>query len=488
VTDFSRRRLLAGTAGLAILPVPALAAFRTAAPMRLVAGTRTLEVNGRAAPVFRLSGPGDVSGLRLAPEQKFTVDLVNEAAVPTIIHWHGQVPPWTQDGFPWPQTPPIPTGGSHRYDYVAQPGTYWMHSHQGLQEQTLMAAPLIVHDKASLREDRQEIVLMLHDFSFHTPEALLDALVHPPMDQMSGMAGMGGMAKMGGMTKMGDDGAGAQAMKMDLNDIDFDAFLANDRTLADPEIIRVEHRGRVRLRVINAAASTQFWLSLGGITGTVVAVDGSPVHPVTGEMFPISMAQRLDIMLEMPADGVVPIIAQVEGTAKQTGIILATPGAPIPRVATLAATVAPPADLSLEQRLAARNPLSPRRADIVHRVVLDGGMIPYRWSLNGQYWPKITPLMVEHGQRVVIDMVNRTAMAHPMHLHGHDFQVMALNGKRLSGARRDTVMVPAKGRVAIAFDAANPGRWPFHCHNLYHMVTGMMTEVRYRSFPMSGIY
>lgn len=366
MTPLSRRRLLAGTAGLAIVPAPALAAA-TAAPMRLAAGTRTLEVNGRAARVFRLTGPGGVSSLRLAPEQKFAGDLVNETGVPTIIHWHGQTPPWTEDGFPWPQTPPIPAEGSHRYDYLPRPGTYWMHSHQGLQEQALMAPPLIVHSKAELSEDRQEIVLMLHDFSFHAPDTLLDALIHPPVNQMSGMAGMN------------HGQAGAPAMKMDLNDVGFDAFLANDRTLADPAVVRVERQGRVRLRVINAAAATQFWLSLGGISGTVVAVDGSPVHPVTGGVFPISMAQRLDILLEMPAHGPVPILAQVEGTNKRTGIILAAAGATIPLVAELAPMVAPPADLSLETRLAALKPLPPRQPDLVHRVVLDGGMMPYRW-------------------------------------------------------------------------------------------------------------
>ncbi|WP_306309129.1 multicopper oxidase domain-containing protein, partial [Acidocella aminolytica] len=78
-----------------------------------------------------------------------------------MIHWHGQLPPWTQDGFPWPQTPPIAPAATRTYDYAPIPGTYWMHSHQGLQEQSLMTAPLIVRDAIELREDRQEIVLML---------------------------------------------------------------------------------------------------------------------------------------------------------------------------------------------------------------------------------------------------------------------------------------------------------------------------------------
>jgi len=70
-------------------------------------------------------------------------------------------------------------------------------------------------------------------------------------------------------------------------------------------------------------------------------------------------------------------------------------------------------------------------------------------------------------------------MAHPMHLHGHHFQVVAIDGTPVSGAVRDTVLVPVNGTVTLAFDAENPGRWLFHCHNLYHMATGMMTEVTY---------
>jgi FtsP/CotA-like multicopper oxidase with cupredoxin domain len=112
-------------------------------------------------------------------------------------------------------------------------------------------------------------------------------------------------------------------------------------------------------------------------------------------------------------------------------------------------------------------------------VILAGAMAPYAWSMNGEYWPDVTPLMIAHGQRVAIEMVNHSTMAHPMHLHGHASQVVALNGAPLAGALRDTVLVPPKSSVTVAFDADNPGRWAFHCHNMYHQVTGMMTEVRY---------
>lgn len=136
-------------------------------------------------------------------------------------------------------------------------------------------------------------------------------------------------------------------------------------------------------------------------------------------------------------------------------------------------------DLSLEQALEALSPLGLRRADVLHRIELTGNMIPYAWSIDNRNWAQRRPLRVSQGQRVVVEMVNRSPMAHPMHLHGHQFQVIGLNGKQINGAVRDTVLVPLDGTVRIAFDADNPGRWLFHCHNLLHMATGMITELAY---------
>jgi FtsP/CotA-like multicopper oxidase with cupredoxin domain len=106
-------------------------------------------------------------------------------------------------------------------------------------------------------------------------------------------------------------------------------------------------------------------------------------------------------------------------------------------------------------------------------------MSGYVWGLNGATYPDVPPLRVALGERVEIAMANKTMMSHPMHLHGHFFQVVAVDGKRFPGAVRDTVLVPPMTTVTIAFDADNPGRWVFHCHNLYHMESGMMTTVEY---------
>jgi FtsP/CotA-like multicopper oxidase with cupredoxin domain len=274
--------------------------------------------------------------------------------------------------------------------------------------------------------------------------------------------------------------AGAAPMAMHLNDVVYDAFLANDRTLDDPQVIRVEPHGRVRLRVINAAAATNFFLDLGGLEGRLIEVDGNPVAPLPGRRFELATAQRIDLRLALPAGpGAYPVFAQGEGGDRRTGIVLATKTAQVRRLPSVAEAAAPAVGSALESRLRAAEPLSAKPADRRHQVALTGGGADYRWGLNDDVYGAHKPLLVSAGERVEIDLVNRTAMAHPMHLHGHSFQVVALDGRRFSGALRDTLLVPPNAGTTIAFDADNPGNWVFHCHHLYHMHAGMMTTVEY---------
>src|SRR3982074_1457690 len=212
-TLLTRRQILASGVAMAAT-IPFLPKTRaTAAPethtakLRLTAGTRTLTVNGKPARVFGLIGPNGKPGITLSPGERFHVDLVNRADTSTIIHWHGQLPPWTQDGFPWPQTPPIPAGDTYSYDYAPIAGTFWMHSHQGTQEQSLMTAPLIVHSAEDMRADQQEVVLMLHDFSFDTPDELLAGLT-----KSNGSQGAIPKSGMGNNMNMGSGSMGAMNM------------------------------------------------------------------------------------------------------------------------------------------------------------------------------------------------------------------------------------------------------------------------------------
>ncbi len=478
----SRRRFMASSAtlaaGLGMLGTSTASA--QPAPIALRAVRRSIEVNGRAASVFGLIGPDGRSGLALDAGVRFNLALKNEIDQALIVHWHGQTPGPDQDGVTETgYVSAVAAGASREYNFAPRSGTHWMHSHHGLQEQDLMAAPLILRSGEDLKRDAQEVIVLLHDFSFRKPEELL-----------AGLTGGTGMAMdHGGMDMQGMDMSGMDHGSMnhgamnsgggDLNDVAYDAYLANDRTLRDPEVFNVERSGRVHLRLINGATATAFWIDLGALEGEVVAVDGNPVAPVRSRRFPMTQGQRVDVLITLTENGAFPILAQREGDTAQTGFILATPGATIAKLGDAAHHAAAPVDNSLESQLRAAWPLAEKPADVTHRLGLTGSMMPYQWSFDGKTWKDHVPLSVKAGQRVVLEVVNRSMMAHPMHLHGHHFQVVALNGTPVRGAMRDTVLVPVEGSVTLAFDADNPGRWLFHCHNLYHMATGMMTEVVY---------
>ena len=106
-------------------------------------------------------------------------------------------------------------------------------------------------------------------------------------------------------------------------------------------------------------------------------------------------------------------------------------------------------------------------------------MASYAWTLNGARYGEHRPLTVRAGERIEVTLRNTTEMSRPMHLHGHVFQVVAINGERMVGALHDSVLVPRNSSVTLAFDADNPGRWAFHCHHLYHLAAGMMTSMEY---------
>jgi FtsP/CotA-like multicopper oxidase with cupredoxin domain len=464
-----RTVLVSALAAAAVGPTVAHAQSGPAPITALLLERRTIEVNGKPASVFGIRQTDGTYGITTEVGKPFRVRVENKVDQPSLIHWHGLTPPWRQDGVPGISGPPIPPGGSADYDFPLRfGGTFWMHSHEGLQEQSLMLAPLIIHDGRD-RSDLQEIVVMLNDFSFTPPEQIFAALRKG--GSMSGMASGG--APMAGMAR--------GPTPPDLNDVKYDAFLANDRTLADPEIVKVEPREHVLIRLINGSSMSNYHLDLDQLKGELVAVDGVRIVPVMSRRFPIATAQRLDIRLAMPRrPAAYPILAVLEGERKQTGIVLTVGAAKIARIPDTTGTPSPALTLDLERRLRAADALKPRKPNRVHILNLTGEMSRYIWSINNVAWSKdVPPLPIAAGERVELVMINRTGMAHPMHLHGHQFQVVEIDGKRFPGAVRDTVLVPPGRRVVVAFDANNPGLWAFHCHLLYHLDAGMFTTFRY---------
>ena len=158
----------------------------TSSPITLDAEMRTLEINGKTASVMGLRQQGGDQGLSMRVNQPFNVTLQNNLAAPTAIHWHGLHPPNGQDGVPGLTQPVINPGASAHYHFPTLPsGTHWMHSHQGLQEAFLLAAPLIVHDPSDEPKDEEQIMLFFGDFSFTPPPEIYARLRKPSASAMA---------------------------------------------------------------------------------------------------------------------------------------------------------------------------------------------------------------------------------------------------------------------------------------------------------------
>ena len=392
----SRRAVIAGgvatLAGSAIVAraqyPPADGTGGAAPPTVLRLERRDIEVKGKTASVFGIRQPGGAFGLTTDIGKPFRVRVENGVDEPSLIHWHGLTPPWRQDGVPGISGPSIPPGGSADYDFPLRfGGTFWMHSHQGLQEQRLMAAPLIIRDQRA-RADQQEVVVMLADFSFTPPEQIFEGL-----KKSGSMAGMGSAgAAPAPMSKMSKMQGGGAAAAPDLNDVKYDAFLANDRTLGDPERVKVEPGGRVLLRLINSSSMSAYHIDLGQLDGELIAVDGFAVAPIRGRSFPIAVAQRLDIRVALPrGPGAYPVLAVLEGERNRTGVVLVAGNGPVARIAGQADAPSPALTLDLESRLRAAQPLAERKADRVHNLNLTGEMAGYVWSINEVAWNKDVP-------------------------------------------------------------------------------------------------
>lgn len=418
-----------------------------------------IDVNGKKAKVYNLVQSDGTTGLNRTQGSDFAVLLENHTTKPTCVHWHGLILPNDQDGVPYVTQAPIPPGGSYAYNFkIVQHGSYWMHSHYRFQEQQLLSAPLIIYKNEKEHRQANDCIMFIEDFTFENPEKIFENL---------------------------RTSAKEMAISRDLNDVKFDVFLTNRKTLKNPSVCTVSPGQKVRLRVINGSSATNFYIDTGYLNGTAVAVDGQDIEPIEDRVFLLATAQRIDILVTIPEEGgSFPILAVGEGTPMQTGLILATPKANIPIIGEFISQPTGAFTYQQEKKFRTLKPLAAKPVSRTITASLEGDMRQYIWMINNQAWPYITPLMIKEGERVEIVFDNKTEMEHPMHFHGHIFQVTEINGEPVKGAKRDTILVLPKTKVKVQFDANNPGIWVLHCHNLYHLHAGMMTSVNYEGYPV----
>jgi len=447
----------------------------TVRDVELIAGPATLDLAGTPAETWAYGGAVPGREVRIQAGEVLRARVQNDLPDPTSVHWHGLTLRNDMDGVAGLTQQPIGPGTNFTYEFAADvPGTYWFHPHAGLQLDRGLYAPLVIEDPAEPLAYDRELMIVLDDWLVGTsPEKTLEGL------KAGGMQ-MGGMP-MGG-TPMG---AGGSDLGGDAGDVTYAMYLVNGRPEADPATLDVRPGERVRLRILNAGSDTAFRLGVGGHRLTVTHTDGYPVEPVTGDAVLIGMGERYDAVLTVAGSGVFPLVALAEGKEGMARANLRSGPGTAPPAGTRPSELDGKRIQALDLRAAAPVALAVRRPDRVHPVTLGGPPAgTYRWTINGRAAPNEAklftdskPLGVRRGERVRLEFENRSTMFHPMHLHGHTFQVVGPDGK--AGPRKDTLLVKPMERLAVDFDADNPGQWLMHCHNLYHQVTGMHSVVSY---------
>jgi FtsP/CotA-like multicopper oxidase with cupredoxin domain len=294
---------------------------------------------------------------------------------------------------------------------------------------------------------------------------------------------MGNMGSSGGMGSggMGSGGMGSGGMGSMMGgltgDVTYPLHVINGRAPSERETIDVKPGQRVRIRLINAGSDTAYRVAVGGHRLTVTHADGFPVKPVEVDTVVLGMGERYDVIVTA-GSGSFPIVAVPEGKTDPAGeAILRTSS-----TATAPTVGSRPTELSgrelrygdLVATDAARLPSkNPDRSTTIHLTANPSG---YVHGIDGRSFPDTAPITVAEGERLRLKIFNQTMMFHPIHLHGHTFQMVG-DGS----ARKDTVNVLPMTTVEVDIAADNPGQWMLHCHNTYHLETGMATVFSYRA-------
>ncbi len=488
-------RVTASAGAVALLPACATSGSQANTPSQspspatdLIEIVRTRwEVRpGMVVPIRTFGGSVPGKTLRYRVGESVVIRVVNHSGERQAIHWHGLIVPDTVDGTPDLGTPPVEPTASRDYRFVVRPaGSRWYHSHMGEGLFSGMYGALIVEDPLERRDYDREVVLMLGAFGPHIPtqESMSDD--HPPgsprltMPVMSGDGMM--MAEMSNQKTSMSGSMGMDSMtgaNMGMRDARFSAFGINGKALGDGEPLRVKHGERIRLRIYNASPTKTFRLALPGHRFEVTHLDGYPVpRPRYIDALELGVAERIDAIVTMDAPGIWILGSTV--AAERTdglGIVIAYDGARgKPEWRDTARDVFRYTDFGRE---AATEP----RAEQTDLILRKSSASRDAWSINGKLYPHTDELLVSEGRAYRVRFENHSMMEHPMHLHGHGFELASVDGVATAGIIKDTVTVrPMGGVVEVLVRADNPyrGRFLLHCHNEQHMTGGMATVVRY---------
>ena len=422
-----------------------------------------------AGTAFNGSIPGPV--LRVVHGQRLRALFVNDSGSPATVHWHGMILPNDMDGVPGVTQAAVPNRKTFLYDYVPDPpGTRWYHDHVGDGVVRGLFGLIIVEDPKDEPADK-EVALVFHDVpDMPSLQAAMGGTSTAPMvDPM----GSPEMTEMKPDDKMGDE-------------VLYTAHCINGACYPNTQKLAVKVGDRVRFRILNANPTQTRYVRLAGHRLTVTHADGNRLQKsLEVDALRIGVGERYDAYVEIAKPGAfllqglssAPLAYQQAAVVYTEGMENAPPqGSP----ETLDGV-----DYLTYEKLGGIAGAAPAVPADAHMFTLGGGDYGSgAWTINGKTYPNTPKIYVHRNDTVYVHFHNTTDMDHPMHLHGHVFDLVDVDGKRLAmPLPKDTTLVRAYGGTALwRFKANSPaGRWVLHCHNEVHMMGGMMTEVVYRS-------
>ena len=516
------------------------------------------EVNFTGKPVTAMAIANQIPGPTISAKVGDTLQVTfnNKMDVDTSIHWHGVLLPNDQDGVPYLTTQPIKAHSSFTYSYkVTHHGTYWYHSHTGLQEQRGVYGSIVFHPKTKERVPaNRDHVVVLSDWTNENPKRVLANLKKEghyyslkkdsvqSWDQVLryGLQSIKNRL-IGSLSRMGP---------MDISDVGYDAYLTNGKIT---DRLKARAGEKVRIRLINAAASSYFNVEFANSPMTIVAADGVDIKPIKVKRLRIAIAETYDVIVSIPKNKTYEFRATSEDGTGHTSVFIGSmsknakkvfaPDIPKPNLFLMGHDHGSHYMHGMHKKMGHskhnkhgkhskhkmkhshhkmnhskknkhhhmnhnRQPQSKTASGTKKTVIkymtdyenlkavkitafpkkqtrrtvtlnLTGNMERYVWSFNNKTLSEADQILIKKGEVVRFVLQNRTMMHHPIHLHGHFFRV--LNKHKSRSPLKHTVNVPPMETVTIEFDANAEKDWMFHCHNLYHMKTGMTRIISYKN-------
>ena len=480
----------------------------------LVIQNNILNFSGEDVVAMSINGSVPGPTLEFKEGDIAKINVTNKMDVSTSVHWHGLLLPNWEDGVPYLTTPPIKPGTTFTYEFpIKQSGTYWYHSHTGLQEQLGVYGSIVIDPKVErtdIETPDDEIVVVLSDWTNDNPHEVLRSLKRGSEYnnfKKDTMQTVYGVIKNGVIW----DNVKRSFKRMpppDIADVAYDAFLINGNQVLNLN----DYSGKkVKLRIINAGASSYFYLNYAGGNMTVIAADGIDVEPFETKRMLISVAETYDVIVDVPENGSYEFRSTAQdgsghaslylgkGEKHQAGKIPQPNNYKIQGMHSMSdmnqeksgnnnmqnnvkmndGRPSPPYE-KLKSPVDTTLPKGNKKREVV--LNLTGDMENYIWTINNKTLNEDDKILIRKGENVTFVMNNKTMMNHPMHLHGHFFRVLNEQGEY--SPLKHTVNVGPNKTTIIEFEANEEKDWFFHCHNLYHMKSGMARIVSYEGSEM----